>query len=266
MEWLKALQEKLAAIGLNVMGVADGSPYAHLLEGCESAVVVGNGGRTLWEYFVQTLEEDPSRLSEHSHPFDDMVERWIEKISVDVGLKQGEHFRWIRCAATEETFVDFRCLGRDAGLGSSSPVGLLIHPEYGLWFGLRAVLLTTEKLDAHWLHNHPKPTLNVEGGAESPCSRCVEKPCISACPAKAVQVEGWSVQRCATFHQTSSDCAGRCHSRLACPVGREHRHSALQHLYHNDPVYGRRVLAATLGLQDVGEGTALDWEKWSGNR
>ena len=246
--WLQDIFTSLKPIGLNVVGVTDGSPHQDLLTGCQSAVVFGNGGTALWDAFVEDMTTHPEHLTEHQHPFDDFVHRAIQNADPSPPNSR----RWIRCAAEPEAFVDFRPLAHGAGLGFSSTMGLLIHPEYGLWMGLRAVLLTTEQLP---------PFKAVEG--LSPCDSCIEKPCISACPAGAVRPEGWKVKVCAQFHQDSTDCHGRCHSRLSCPIGDSHRHSPLQHFYHNARKDGRRALAEQLGISDHLKGLDPNWSEWT---
>lgn len=236
-----ALKQK----GFNLVGVADGGGYQTYLPDCQSAIVFANGGTDGWNHFVADIRAFPEHLSAHQHPLDDFVGRCIQQVDPNPPSSR----RWIQCADTAELFVDFQQLGREAGLGQSSPVGLLVHPEYGLWVSLRMVLLTTELLESTNLRPHP-------------CASCLEKPCIKACPSGAVTPQGWSVQTCASFHQTSTLCKGVCHSRLVCPVGSQHRHSQLQHLYHNARTEGRKQLAKELGIVDEQEGLDPNWSDW----
>lgn len=246
--WLQSIIDELSETGINIIGIADGSKYADLLEGCRSAVVFANGGTTLWDCFVSDLRQSPEHLSRHQHPFDDFIHRAIIKADPQPPKSR----RWIRCAAEPEAFVDFRLLANEAGLGFQSKVGLLIHPEYGLWVGMRAVVLTTEDI---------LPEKNfIES---SPCTSCEYKPCITACPARAIGPSGWNVKVCAEHHRKSTDCHGRCHSRIACPIGVEHRHGLLQHHYHNAREDGRRKLAKDLGIIDKIKGLDPKWADWS---
>ena len=246
--WLQEILIHLESMGLNIVGITDGQPHRALLPECQSAVVFGNGGTTLWDRFIDDLRVNPEHLSHSQHPFDDFVHRCIQTVDPTPPPSR----RWIRCAAEPEAFVDFRPLAQSAGLGFSSTMGLLIHPEYGLWTGLRAVLLTTEKL------------INVKAvEGQSPCQNCIEKPCITACPAGAVQPTGWKVQICAQFHQDSTQCHGQCHSRLSCPIGSSHRHGPLLHLYHNAREAGRTALSKELGIPDHMDGIDPKWSDWT---
>lgn len=247
-KWLKSTIQTLHSSGINCVGVAPGKPYEHLLPGCNSAVVFGNGGTHLWDNFIEDLRRNPDHLRQHKHPFDDFIHRCISEADPNPEPNR----RWIRCAAEEDVFIDFRPLAHAAGIGSSSQMGLLIHPLYGLWVGLRAVLLTTEPLQ-----------VAPHKSEDSPCNNCDDKPCITACPAGAVQTTGWDVKRCAQFHTESERCHGRCHSRLSCPVGFQHQHGALQHQYHNARQSGREQLAKALSIKDNIMGMDPPWQDWT---
>ncbi len=245
--WLASIVARLHEKGFTLFGVADGTPYQEHLPDCQRAVVFAHGGRVGWDVFLEDVRQHPERLSDHIHPLDDFVLRCIEEVDPNPDTSR----RWIQCADTADVLLDFRVLGQQAGLGLPSPVGLLIHPEYGLWVSLRMVLLTTECIP-----------LSVKPSS-GPCETCVEKPCIQSCPAGAVQKTGWSVARCAQFHQDSDVCRGKCHSRLACPIGVEHRHGSLQHCYHNDRSIGRKILSKHLKIADRQAGVNPHWSDWT---
>ena len=245
--WLQSVCATLANQGFNLTGVTDGQPYQEHLPDCQSAVVFANGGTLFWERFIEDITANPEHFTEHQHPIDDFVLRCLE--AVDPAPENTR--RWITCSENATVFLDFRILAERAGIGHQSPVGLLIHPEYGLWVSLRMVLLTTERIS------------RTDLTTDSPCTDCEAKPCVSACPAGAVSISaGWSVQKCASFHRESTVCEGICHSRRYCPIGRQHRHSRLQHLYHNSRSLGRRVLAQSLGISDAQMGLDPNWSDW----
>ena len=242
------LKEKAQKIGLNLVGVADGRPYQHILPDCQTAIVFANGGQDLWTHFLEDLRANPSHLTDTAHPLDDFIGRWIQSVDPNPDSTR----RWVQCAEEADVFIDFRSLALSAGLGTPSLLGLVIHPEYGLWVSMRTVLLSTEVFEH-----------TTKNTVQSPCTQCVEKPCISACPGKAVTLSGWSVQQCATFHGESTLCATQCRSRQSCPVGVLHRHSDLQHTYHSNRHLGRRKLAAMLNIADGDGGIPLSWNQWT---
>jgi epoxyqueuosine reductase QueG len=105
-----------------------------------------------------------------------------------------------------------------------SPLGLLIHAEFGLWHAYRAALLFAEK-----------STLPARKAASSPCESCVAKPCLAACPVDAFSGSGYDVPRCAAFLDTEAgeECMDRgCRARRACPVGLERAQEPAQAGFH----------------------------------
>jgi hypothetical protein len=227
-EW-GVIRERLAAGGLNLWGVAKTEQG--------SAVVVGNAGGTLWEHFVAHLRANPERLASEPHPLNRYVAELVSALPVH------PRRRW--ALATDRT-VPLRQLARDAGLGFPSRLGLLLHPTFGPWLGLRAVCFTDEELP---------PTGPLPGPA--PCEGCAA-PCQTACPGGALDSGAFDVRACATVHVQDTCCAVTCHARDACPVGAEHRYPELAVHYHNDAVGGRAALARLLGVPG-GEGVARDW-------
>jgi epoxyqueuosine reductase len=247
------IQRVLGEVGLDTVGVADGSGYQDVLPGCRSVLVFGSGAR-LWDRFVDALRRDPARLTGETHPLDAYVARAIAEADPDPPASR----RWIRCAADEPHPIDFRSLALAAGLGWRSALGLLLHPVRGVWFALRAACFTTS-----WL----SPSLAPAG--DGPCLGCAA-PCASACPAAAIRLPfapgrgGWQVDLCAGWNTGPAPCASSCAARVACPAGAEHMYSPLQRHYHQDRRSGRRALAAALGIADARQGIGPHWADWAG--
>jgi hypothetical protein len=146
-ERLRALVTKLGESGLNVAGVASPVRYDELARlelrshalapGTRSIIVIGSGGGALWNALIDAIRVDPTRLSAELHPLDAFVQRAIEEAD---GLLGDGPRRWFFAAADASPALDFRVLGALAGLGARSRMGLLLHPEYGPWLGLRSLL------------------------------------------------------------------------------------------------------------------------------
>ena len=66
----------------------------------------------------------------------------------------------------------------------SSPLGILIHPDYGLWHGYRGALAFAGAL--------PLPPRDERA---SPCDDCADRPCLSTCPVAAFGEAGYDVAR-----------------------------------------------------------------------
>jgi ferredoxin-like protein FixX len=109
-----------------------------------------------------------------------------------------------------------------------SPLGILIHPIYGLWHGYRGALGFRFEIE------------ETVAFTEHPCNRCHDKPCLSACPAGAVRAEGFDVAACRShLRVTEAACgASGCLARNACPVGPEFRYPAEQLGFHMDSLKG----------------------------
>ena len=120
--------------------------------------------------------------------------------------------------------LSFVHLAEAAGLGRRSLLAVLIHPEFGPWIALRGALLIDAAIEA------PRPAAHFD-----PCPRCIERPCIGACPASAVAYPaGWDVPRCIDHRvAVASDCRDRCEARVACVYGRAHRYPAEALAHHH---------------------------------
>jgi hypothetical protein len=111
-----------------------------------------------------------------------------------------------------------------AGGVHRSPIGILIHADFGLWNVYRGALLFHERL-----------TLPSLPASASPCDSCAEKPCLTACPADAFTPEGFDMHACVGHVESRKGkaCAtGGCLARRACPVGRAHAYIPEEGAFH----------------------------------
>jgi hypothetical protein len=105
-----------------------------------------------------------------------------------------------------------------------SPLGMLIHPDWGLWHSYRGALAFRERLAM--LPPDTRP---------SPCLACAAKPCLSACPVDAFTLAGYDVPACVAHIAAPAgrDCLEEgCRARRACPIGVRHRYDAAQAGFH----------------------------------
>jgi epoxyqueuosine reductase QueG len=185
-----------------------------LLPGARTLVVAGSGGRALWERFTAWLAEAPrARLTDEAHPLDRYVATVLDGAAA---LFDGAGLRARRFEPTFlfEPRLDFRRLAELAGLGAPSPLGLLVHPVYGPWWGLRGAFLVAGALPA-------TAPASIHG---IPCNGC-PAPCRAAIPAGT---EG-------------TIAAATVAAREACVLG-AHRYSDEQIAYHYRPDEGRAQL------------------------
>ena len=94
-------------------------------------ILIGNT-RALWPPFRAALQ-DPA-LAGEAHPLDRYTERAIDAAFVGATI----HYAHRTCGGT---FLPFQRLAVAIGLGALSPSQLVIHPVYGPWFAMRAVIV-----------------------------------------------------------------------------------------------------------------------------
>jgi epoxyqueuosine reductase len=194
---------------------------SNLMLNAKSVILVGFAGRKFWEMLQGFLKENPE--------FRDTREDWID----DYTILRFMHAATIledKKANYEMAFpfgsggfsLDFSKLGELGGVGVRSLMGILIHPEYGLWISLRGTIITDLEFNQY---DEPLSYFN-------PCPHC-SKPCISACPANTVSENGWDYTTCMKFRLSDNTCRDNCASRRACPFGKEHQYSEEQLAHHH---------------------------------
>lgn len=191
---------------------ADGVPVLPDGSATRTVVLVGNAGRTLWWTFRG--QRVPLR---RRHPLDG----WLEPVIREAATSFGAHPLFPRDGPP---FPPIQRWAQRAEPVHPSPLGLLIHPEYGLWHAYRSALLFPEKLRLPARENRPRP-----------CDSCAAKPCLTACPVDAFDGQSFAVDAC-TAHvtgETGGACRnGGCLARLACPVGRSYVYHPEQARFH----------------------------------
>jgi hypothetical protein len=222
---LAQLRDLLAPQGLNLIGAAEVARYDAIVPprhavgsrapDARTLVVIGNGGGAFWEAFRCAREREalagrqPATLDAFTRA---VVMHAVASPGLDLGGPPRVAFPW----EDEPLALSFVHLAECAGLGRRSLLGVLVHPEFGPWMALRAALLLPFPVDA------PRPADGFD-----PCPSCVDRPCISACPAGAVGPGGWDVPRCAAHRLSATDgdgCDAGCHARIACVLAPEHRY------------------------------------------
>lgn len=176
-------------------------------------VLIGHRGRDFWAALQR-------RGMHGAHPMDQFV---IERVAHWMaGPLQGHAWRQVFPGPQR---VGLQRLGALAGWHHASPFWVGVDAQWGSWFAYRAVVLADTQLP-----------LTPRREVPSPCGACADKPCISACPAGALDTEQtgpWRLQACLEFRkQPASPCQDRCLARNACPVGPENRYTDAQIGYH----------------------------------
>ena len=165
--------------------------------GAKFVILVGNAGPDMFSRFAR--ERDIA-----SDKIDDWTREVMEGLASDLSARVVFPF--------DKPPLPFLTWARRAGAGHVSPLGLNIHPTYGLWHAFRAALLFPVAFD-----------LPMQSAGAHPCETCADKPCLTACPVGAFSGSTYNVEACAGYVSSTEGQAcmtGGCLARRACPIGR----------------------------------------------
>lgn len=191
-----SVSQLLSPSGLSPLGwfQIDGHP----------ALLIGNIGSSHWAHF--------SNSSEHTDGLPDPMNRWTVGIISNLTDRLGPEIVDEVQYPFGEPNWPFQNYAKQALGIEQSPIGLLIHPTYGLWMAFRAVLVFSDRF-----------SLPESGKRDRPCDTCSEKPCLNTCPIGAFTEQGYDYLSCKAHvaSQPGRLCLeGGCLARQACPVGR----------------------------------------------
>lgn len=194
-----------AALGWFAPVAGDGVPGQ-----AQFVILIGNAGPAMFRRFAR--ERDPAR---------DTLDGWtrdvVDRLAADLEARAVYPFD----VSPPWPFLTW---ARRAGAGHVSPLGLNIHPVYGLWHAYRAALLFPVTFDL------PQPSPGAH-----PCETCRDRPCLSACPVAAFDGKGYDVAACIRHLRPTPDstCVSRgCLARHACPVGQDFAYAPAQAQFH----------------------------------
>ncbi len=178
----------------------------------QTVIMIGNVGSHLWEPFQAEINwSDPN-------PLDAWTKKKLDPLAKEYRFKVIYPF-------TGPEYAPFQTWAMQADCVYTSPLGMLIHPEYGLWHAYRAAFVYDGQLDV---------SIGASCGP-SPCDSCAERPCLSACPVSAFSDEGYDVAACMDYLRQDSGCMcckEGCQSRLACPVGQHYAYEPDHARFH----------------------------------
>jgi epoxyqueuosine reductase QueG len=186
--------------------------------GARFIILIGNAGLDMFRRFATSRDE-------FSASMDEWTKHVVDPLAATLGAEAIYPF--------DTPPRPFLTWARKAGAGHVSPLGLNIHPDYGLWHAFRAALLFPVVFDLP----RPRTTPN-------PCDSCEGRPCLSACPVHAFDGTSYDLAACGkhVLSAAGDDClSGGCKARLACPVGRDYIYHARQIQFHMRAFHAARL-------------------------
>lgn len=215
---LSSLRSALSAHGLMLRGgfnflPEDKAPPGPSGKPARAVLLIGNAGQAMWPNFTAWLDRQPDVMA-------DPLDCWSAEV-IDAAAWRA---RGRAVYPNDRPFPPFqRWAMRAEGL-KPSPLGILMHPDHGLWHAYRGALLFDDEIAIQ----APQKLIHL-------CDTCAEKPCLSACPVSAFSDAGYDVKSCRDYLKTREGqacMAGGCKARIACPVGQEYTHMAEQARFH----------------------------------
>jgi epoxyqueuosine reductase QueG len=172
-------------------------------------ILIGNAGPAMFRRFARMRDHRTSSMDDWTHDV-------VDALAKDLDAKAIYPF--------DTPPRPFLTWARRGSAGFTSPLGLNIHPRFGLWHAYRAALLFPVAFDM------PRPATRTH-----PCDICVDKPCLNACPVSAFDGKNYDVKSCGQHvlsPQGSACMAQSCLARRACPVGQDFTYEPAQLNFH----------------------------------
>lgn len=176
-----------------------------------TVILIGNAGAEMWHAFSEMADTGTK------NPLDS----WLRPIIEDAAAAVDAHALFPNSGPP---FIPIQDWAQRAEPVDRSPLGIMIHPEFGLWHVYRAAFLFAGRV-----------ALPPRGDAASPCDSCVAKPCLKVCPADAFLPDRFDAPACAAHVESDAgtNCRDRgCLARRACPAGRDYLYVTDQQKFH----------------------------------
>lgn len=178
-----------------------------------SVLLVGQAGAAPWPHFQKWWQQQGEDIT-------DPLDTWCREILGAVAEKFGAR----AVSPSDRPYLPFQQWAMRAEGLRPSPLGILMHPQYGLWHAYRGALL----FDIDVLVEQP-------GEVSHLCDLCDGKPCLKACPVSAYSDTGFAYQDCLGHVRgpSGAPCSdGGCLDRNACPYGTSYRYPADVQAFH----------------------------------
>lgn len=184
---------------LQHLGFLNLSPSEIRKTGVKSLVLLGPDEPKFWDSFSCS----PEKIDNSPHPLD----RWSKRVLTDIAIELTAKVFFPFDGPPYWPFYNWALRSGDS---FQSPIKLLVHKRIGLFVSFRGAIGFQQKI-----------TETSFERKVSPCETC-KKPCISACPARALTVATYDDASCRDFVIRSDEdsCSSGCLVRRSCPIGK----------------------------------------------
>ena len=196
-------------------------------------LLFGNAGSSIWENFSLSSEYQASKYQDEK---EDPLDRWSERI----GKQMAREFSGLALFPFGKPLHPFLQWAKRSESLNSSKLGMIIHPQYGLWHAYRFAIAfpvdiagSVDIVEPAHVHAHALIENDI-------CARCEDQPCLKTCPVDAFSEGNYAVKDCYKFlaKKGQESCMkGGCQARLACPEGVNFRYKADHGKFHMDAFY-----------------------------
>ncbi|MEP9388488.1 hypothetical protein [Mesorhizobium sp. KR9-304] len=178
-----------------------------------SVLLVGQAGDAPWPPFLRWRRTQPAGLQ---NPLDTWSREVIGSVAEQFGARA--------VSPSDRPYLPFQQWAMRAEGLKPSPLGILMHPLYGLWHAYRGALL----FDVEIPIQPPDDVIHL-------CDLCDGKPCLKSCPVGAYSEARFAYQACLDYVRGPSGNPCRvsgCLDRNACPYGTAYRYPPDEQAFH----------------------------------
>lgn len=222
---LDAIAARLSSCGFDLRGGVSFSserdrPFDREGKPAAAVLLIGNAGAGYWPHFGAWRAQQAANMS---NPLD----TWSAEIIGSVASRFGAR----AVSPSDRPYLPFQQWAMRAEGLRPSPLGILMHPQYGLWHAYRGALIFgagSVADEVRVMNQAPADPIHL-------CDLCIEKPCKKACPVGAHAGEGFAHQSCLAHLRSAAGaecCEQGCFDRNACPYGTEYRYPADVQAFH----------------------------------
>jgi hypothetical protein len=194
-------------------GLDESAPSGPSDSPAKSVLLVGQAGDAPWPHFLRWRGKQRADVA---NPLDIWSGEIIDGVAQECGARA--------VYPSEKPYLPFQQWAMRAEGLRPSPLGILMHPEYGLWHAYRGALLFDVELPIQ----APEAVIHL-------CDLCAGKPCLKSCPVGAYSEAGFAYQSCLDHVRRpfGEPCrTGGCLDRNACPYGTAYRYPADEQAFH----------------------------------